>query len=205
MFLMTLSAHDALILLAILGAGAGLLALAPLLRVPYPILLVLGGLALGFVPGIPHVALRPDVVLGAILPPLLYSSAFFPSLRDLRRNVRPLSLLAIGLVLATTVSVAAVCHLLISGLSWPVSFVIGAIVAPTDAVAATAIAARLGIPRRLIALIEGESLINDATALVAYRFAGAAVLTGSFSLWHASWRFVVDVPGGLAICLAVGF
>src|SRR5438046_837840 len=139
------SAHEALLLLALLGAGASLLAVAPLLRVPYPILLVVGGLALGFVPGIPHVTLRPEVVLVAILPPLLSSAAFFTSLRDLRRNVRPLSLLAVGLVLATTVSVAAVTHLVISGLSWPVCFVIGAVVAPTDAVAATAIASRLGL------------------------------------------------------------
>jgi Na+/H+ antiporter len=199
------SAHASLVLLAILAAGAGLLALAPLLQVPYPILLVLGGLVLGFVPGIPHVALRPDVVLVAILPPLLYSSAFFTSLRDLRRNVRPLSLLAVGLVFTTTVSVAAVSHAAISGLSWPVCFLLGALVAPTDAVAANAIATRLGIPRRLTTLIEGESLINDATALVAYRFAVAAVLTGSFSLWHATWRFAVDVAGGIAIGLAVGF
>jgi monovalent cation/hydrogen antiporter len=199
------SAHDSLILLAILGAGAGLLALAPLLRVPYPILLVLGGLALGFVPGIPHVVLRPDVVLVAILPPLLYSSAFFTSLRDLRRNIRPLTLLAVALVFVTMLSVAAVCHAAISGLSWPVCFVLGALVAPTDAVAANAIASRLGIPRRLATLIEGESLINDATALVAYRFAVAAVVTGSFSFWHATWHFVVDVVGGVAIGLAVGF
>src|SRR5438128_3254313 len=202
---MTFSAHDALVLLALLMVGAALLVLAPLLRVPYPILLVLGGLALGFVPGIPHVSLRPDVVLVAILPPLLYSSAFFTSLRDLRRNVRPLSLLAIGLVFTTMLAVAAICHATIAGLSWPVCFVLGALVAPTDAVAANAIASRLGIPRRLRTLIEGESLINDATALVAYRFAVAAVVTGSFSLWHASWRFVVDVAGGVAIGLAVGF
>ena len=143
------SAHDALVLLALLAAGSGLLVLALLLRLPYPILLVLGGLAVGFVPGIPHIALRPDVVLVAILPPLLYSAAFFTSLRDLRRNVRPLSLLAVGLVLATTLTVAAVCHAVISGLSWPVCFVVGAVVAPTDAVAATAIASRLGLPRRL--------------------------------------------------------
>ena len=202
---MGFSAHDSLVLLAILAAGAGLLALAPMLQVPYPILLVLGGLVLGFVPGIPHVALRPDIVLVAILPPLLYSSAFFTSLRDLRRNARPLSLLAVGLVFATTLAVAAICHAAISGLSWPVCFVLGALVAPTDAVAANAIAARLGIPRRLSTLIEGESLINDATALVAYRFAVLAVLTGGFSLWHATWRFVVDVVGGVAIGLAVGF
>jgi monovalent cation/hydrogen antiporter len=199
------SAHDSLILLAILGAGAGLLALAPLLRVPYPILLVLGGLALGFVPGIPNVALRPDVVLVAILPPLLYSSAFFTSLRDLRRNARPLTLLAVVLVFVTTLAVAGVSHAMISGLSWPVCFVLGALVAPTDAVAASAIASRLGLPRRISTLIEGESLINDATALVAYRFAVVAVLTGTFSLGHATWRFVVDVVGGIAIGLAVGF
>ena len=202
---MGFSAHDSLILLAILGAGAGLLALAPLLRVPYPILLVLGGLALGFVPGIPHVALRPDVVLVAILPPLLYSSAFFTSLRDLRRNIRPLSLLAVALVFVTMLAVAAICHAAISGLSWPVCFVLGALVAPTDAVAANAIASRLGIPRRLATLIEGESLINDATALVAYRFAVVAVVSGSFAFWHATWRFFVDVGGGVAIGLAVGF
>jgi CPA1 family monovalent cation:H+ antiporter len=199
------SAHDSLVLLAILGAGAGLLALAPLLRVPYPILLVLGGLVLGFVPGSPHFALRPDVVLVAILPPLLYSSAFFTSLRDLRRNARPLSLLAIGLVFATTLTVAAICHAAISGLTWPVCFVLGALVAPTDAVSANAIATRLGVPRRIVTLIEGESLVNDATALVAYRFAVAAVLMGTFSLSHATWRFVVDVIGGIAIGLAVGF
>jgi Na+/H+ antiporter len=199
------SSHDALVLLALLAAGAALLTLAPLLRLPYPILLVLGGLAIGFVPGIPHVTLEPQVVLVAILPPLLYSGAFFTSLRDLRRNVRPLSMLAIGLVLATMLAVAGVCHVAISGLSWPVCFVIGAIVAPTDAVAATAIASRLGIPRRLVTLIEGEALINDATALVAYRFAVAAVVTGSFSLSHATWRFAVNVLGGIAIGLAVGF
>jgi monovalent cation/hydrogen antiporter len=199
------SAHSSLVLLAIIAAGAALLALAPVLRVPYPILLVLGGLALGFVPGIPHVALRPDIVLVAILPPLLYSSAFFTSLRDLRRNVRALSLLAVGLVFTTTVAVAAICHAAIAGLSWPVCFVLGALVAPTDAVAANAIAARLGVPRRLVTLIEGESLVNDATALVAYSFAVAAVVTGSFSLWHATWRFVVDVAGGIAIGLAVGY
>ena len=202
---MDFSAHDSLILVAILAAGAALLALAPLLRVPYPILLVLGGLALGFVPGMPHVALRPDIVLVAILPPLLYSSAFFTSLRDLRRNIRPLSLLAVALVFVTMLSVAAICHAAISGLSWPVCFVLGALVAPTDAVAANAIASRLGIPRRLATLIEGESLINDATALVAYRFAVAAVVTGTFSFWHATWHFVVDVVGGVAIGLAVGF
>jgi Na+/H+ antiporter len=202
---MSFSDHDALLLLALLTAGAGLLSLAPTLRLPYPILLVVGGLALGFVPGIPHPTLDPDIVLVAFLPPLLYAAAFFTSLRDLRTNARPLALLSLGLVLMTTVTVAAVAHTFVAGLSWPVAFVLGAIVAPTDAVAATAIASRLGIPRRLVHVIEGESLINDATALVAYRVAVAAVLTGSFSLWDASWRFVVSVLGGIGIGLAVGF
>jgi Na+/H+ antiporter len=202
---MSFTAQDALVLLGLLVAVAALLSLAPILQLPYPILLVVGGLALGFVPGIPHLTLDPDVVLVAILPPLLYAAAFFTSLRDLRANIRPLSLLALGLVMTTMLSVAAVAHTFIDGLSWPVAFVLGAIVAPTDAVAATAIAARLGLPRRLVALIEGESLINDATALVAYRFAVAAVLTGSFSLWNATWHFVLSVLGGIGIGLAVGF
>jgi CPA1 family monovalent cation:H+ antiporter len=199
------SAQDSLVLLALLVAAATLLVLAPVLRIPYPILLVLGGLGIGFVPGAPHIALQPEIVLVGFLPPLLYSGAFFTSLRDLRTNARAISLLSVGLVLATMLTVAAVCHTFIAGLSWPICFVIGAIVAPTDAVAATAIASRLGLPRRIVALIEGESLINDATALVAYAFAVAAVVTGTFSLWHATWRFGVDVAGGVAIGLAVGF
>jgi CPA1 family monovalent cation:H+ antiporter len=201
----TLSAHNAILLWLLVVAGAGLLTLAPILRIPYPILLVLGGLALGFIPGLPRPVLNPEIVLVGILPPLLYSSAFFTSLRDLRRNARPLALFTVGLVLATTVAVAAVCHTFISGLSWPVSFVVGAIVAPTDAVAATAIASRLRVPRRLVALLEGESLINDATALVAYRFAVVAVLTGTFSLGHAIWRFAFDVAGGIVVGVAVGY
>jgi CPA1 family monovalent cation:H+ antiporter len=201
----TISAHDSLVLFALLVGGATLLVLAPITRIPYPILLVLGGLGIGFIPGVPHYELKPEIVLAGFLPPLLYSGAFFTSLRDLKTNARAISLLAVGLVLATMLTVAVVAHAAIEGLSWPVCFVIGAIVAPTDAVAATAIGSRLGLPRRLVTLIEGESLINDATALVAYSFAVAAVVTGSFSLWHATWRFGVDVAGGIAIGLAVGF
>src|SRR4051794_15197558 len=143
-----MSAHDSFVLLALIVAGTALLVLAPLLRIPYPILLVLGGLGIGFVPGAPHLELQPEIVLVGFLPPLLYASAFFTSLRDLRTNARAISLLAVGLVLATMLTVAAVCHAAIDDLSWPVCFVIGAIVAPTDAVAATAIGSRLGLPRR---------------------------------------------------------
>jgi Na+/H+ antiporter len=199
------SAEDSLVLAGLLAAAAALLAGAQVLRIPYPILLVLGGLGLSFIPGIPRIELAPDLVLVAILPPLLYGSAFFTSLRELRTNVRSISLLAVGLVLMTMLSVAAVAHAVVPGLGWRGAFVLGAIVSPTDPTAAAAIAERLGLPRRLIAVIEGESLVNDGTALVAYRVAVAAVVTGSFSLAEASGRFVLSVAGGIAIGLAVGY
>jgi monovalent cation/hydrogen antiporter len=192
-------------LLAVLAAAAGLLALAEPLRVPYPILLVLGGLALGLTPGMPSFELPPDLVLLGILPPLLYGSAFFTSLRELRANAGQIGFLAIGLVLATMLVVAAVAHTAIPGLDWPTAFVLGAILSPTDPTAATAIAQRVGLPRGLVSLIEGESLVNDGTALVAYRFAVVAVVTGSFSLADAAGRFVINVAGGIAVGLAVGF
>ncbi len=175
---MGLSHHDTLVLLGLLVGIGGLVALSPLTRIPYPIFLVLGGLALGFVPGLPQVTLRPEWVLVGILPALLYASAFFTSLRDLRRNMRSIGLLAIGLVAVTVVTVALVAHAWI-GLPWAAAFVLGAVVAPTDPLAASAIFERLGIPRRLVTLIEGESLVNDATALVAYRVAIGAVVTGT--------------------------
>jgi monovalent cation/hydrogen antiporter len=201
----TFSEHDSLVLAAILVAVALLLVAAQFVRVPYPILLVVGGLGLSFVPGIPTVELPPDLVLVAVLPPLLYGLAFFTSLRDLRENVGPISLLAFGLVLTTVLAVAAVAHEMIPGLGWPQAFVLGAIVSPTDPTAATAIAERVGLPRRLVSLIEGESLVNDGTALVAYKFAVAAVLTGSFSLADAAGSFVWNVIGGIAIGLGVGY
>jgi monovalent cation/hydrogen antiporter len=203
--------------IAALGAGtewvvlAGLAALAVLIisssftAVPYPIWLVLGGLALGFLPGIPTVELDPDLVFLIALPPLLYAAAFFSSLRDLRANVRPISLLSIGLVIATTLAVALIAHAMIDDLSWGAAFVLGAIVSPTDAVAATAIARRLGVPRRVVTIVEGESLVNDATALVVYRVAVVAVVTGSFSLLDAAGEFVLSATGGIAIGLAVGW
>jgi monovalent cation/hydrogen antiporter len=199
------STADSLVLVGLLAAAAALLALAELIRIPYPIPLVLGGLVLGFVPGMPRIELPPDIVLVAVLPPLLYGAAFFSPLRELRTNAKPIGLLAIGLVLTTTVAVAAVAHAAIPGLDWPTAFVLGAIVSPTDPTAATAIAQRLGLSRRLVALVEGESLVNDGTALVAYRFAVAAVVTGSFSLAAASGRFVLNIVGGILVGLAVGF
>jgi monovalent cation/hydrogen antiporter len=199
------SAADSLTLVGVLAAAVALLALAEVLGVPYPIPLVLGGLALGFMPGMPEIELPPDLVLVAVLPPLLYGTAFFTSLRELRANMAPIGLLAIGLVLLTMLAVAAIAHAVIPGIDWPTAFVLGAIVSPTDPTAATAIAERVGLPRRLVGLIEGESLVNDGTALVAYRFAVAAVVTGSFSLLEAGGRFVLNVAGGIAVGLAVGF
>jgi monovalent cation/hydrogen antiporter len=197
-------AHEVLLLLAFLVAVGGLMVAAPLLNLPYPILLVLGGLVLGFLPGLPEIELPPELVLIVFLPPLLYAAAFFTSLRDLRANVRPITLLAVGLVLATTVSVAAVVHTVI-GLPWNAAFVLGAVVSPTDPVAATSMAGRLGIPRRVVTIVEGESLVNDATALVAYRVAVAAVVAGGFSLAGAGARFVLGALGGVAIGLGVGY
>src|SRR3954471_584751 len=177
--------------------------LARAIRLPYPILLVLGGVGIGFVPGVPDVHLDPDVVLLLFLPFLLYGAAFFSSLRDLRANVRPIGLLAIGLVVATMLTVAVIAHMVI-GLSWPVSFVLGAVVSPTDPVAPSEILRRLEAPRRIVTVIEGESLINDWTALVLYKFAVAAVVTGSFSLLDAGGQFVLNGLGGVAIGLVVG-
>jgi monovalent cation/hydrogen antiporter len=197
--------HDQLILLALLGVLALFLIAAPLLRVPYPIFLVLGGLALGFVPGMPSITLPPDVVLVAVLPPLLYLSAFRTSLRDLRSNGRAILILAIGLVVATTVTVALVAHKAVDHMSWSAAFALGAVVAPTDPIAATAIMRRLGVPRRLVSIIESESLVNDGTALVLFRVAVVAALTGEFSVWDISWRFAWAVVGGVAIGMVVGF
>ena len=194
-----------LLLLVLMVAVGGLSVLAGTIRVPYPILLVLGGLVLGFLPGVPPAELPPDLVLVLFLPPLLYQAAFFSSPRDLRADTRTITLLAVGLVLATMSAVAAVAHTLVGGLSWAAAFTLGAIVSPTDPLAATAIARRLGVPRRLVTVLEGESLVNDATALVAYRLAVGAVVAGSFTLWEAGVQFVGRGIGGVAIGLAVGW
>ena len=191
-------------LLALLVSAAALLILAGPLRIPYPILLVLGGLALGFGPGVPRVTMPPEVVLIGILPPLLYVTAYFTGLRELRQNLRPITLLAVGLVVMTTFGVAVVAHA-ITDLPWAEAFVLGAIVSPTDPIAATAIGRRLGVPRRLIDIVEGESLVNDGTALVLLRTAIVAAVAGTFSPWEAGWRLVLNIVGGIAVGLAVGY
>ena len=175
------------------------------LGIPYPIMLVVGGLLLGFVPGLPQPQLAPELAFLIFLPPLLFAAGYFTSLRDFRADLRAISLLAVGLVLVTIVAVAVVLHLLLPDLPLAAAFVMGAIVAPPDAVAATAIARRIGLPRRIVTILEGESLINDATALVAYRVAVAAVLSGSFSLVDAGLSFVGVAAGGVVAGLVVGY
>jgi monovalent cation/hydrogen antiporter len=188
---------------ALLVSVALLNALANWWQVPYPIVLVLGGLVLGLVPGIPEVELDPDLVLLIFLPPLLYSGAFFADLNALRQDTRVISLLSIGLVLATLV-VGAAAHFAFD-LPWAVAIALGAIVGPTDPIAATTILRRLGIPRRIVNVLEGESLVNDASALVIYKVAVAAAVGGSFSVAEAGLRFVLAVAGGLAIGLLAGY
>jgi CPA1 family monovalent cation:H+ antiporter len=198
------TAHDELALFYLLLALGALLVAAAMRRLPVPVLLVCGGLILGFVPGLPRVELPPDLVLVAILPPLLYSAAFFTSLRDLRANLRPISLLSFGLVGATMTGVAVVAHAWL-GLSWPVAFTLGAVVSPTDALAVTEIAGRVAMPRRIVAILEGESLVNDGTALVLYKAAVGATIGGSFSLLSTSAHLVLNVVGGIAFGLGVGY
>ncbi|MCW3022861.1 MAG: Na+/H+ antiporter [Conexibacter sp.] len=197
--------HGELVVLLVLVGAGGFLLLAERTQIPYPILLTLGGTLLAFVPGVGKFALDPNIVLVAFLPPLLYAAAFFTSVHDLRANAVPIGFLAIGLVTLTTVTVAVVAHAFVDDLSWPAAFVLGAVVSPTDPVAATEIAVRSRAPRRLITIVEGESLINDATGLIAYKFAVAAVLSGTFSLADAVGSFVVSAVAGIAIGLAVGF
>jgi Na+/H+ antiporter len=193
-----------IVIAALFVSAAGLNALANFVGVPYPIPLVLGGLLLGLLPGLPDVQMDPDLVLLVFLPPLLYAAAFFADLHALRVDARVISLQAIGLVLATAGIVAVIGHELLD-LTWPMAFALGAIVSPTDPAAATAIMRRVGAPRRLVNILEGESLFNDATALVALKVAVAAAVGEGVSAGHTVLDFFAEAGGGIAIGLAVAF
>src|SRR4029453_14023940 len=171
--------------------------------IPEPVLLVLAGLAVALVPGLPEVELDPELTLALFLPPLLYWAALHTDLQDLRDNLRPIALLAVGLVLVTTAAVAALAPV-VFGLPLAVAVVLGAIVSPPDPVAATAVCGRLGLPRRMVTILEGEGLLNDATALVLYRVAVAAAVSGTFSIGRAGGELAVAGVGGSAVGLAVG-
>jgi Na+/H+ antiporter len=171
---------------------------------PYPIALVVGGSVLGFVPLVPRLPFDPEIILVLVLPPILYQAALLTSWRDFAAAIRTISLLAIGLVAATTLAVGAALKFLIPDIPWAAAFAFGAIVSPPDAVAATAILSRMNIPRRVVTVLEGESLLNDAAALVLYKFAVAAVLTGGFSLLDASVQFVGMAAGGVVLGILTG-
>lgn len=193
-----------LVLLSLV-AIIGLELLAKRLRLPPAAAFLVGGIAMAFLPGLPAVALDPDLVLVVFLPPLLMDGAYFSVWDEFRRNLRGILMLAIGAVLFTTLAVGVLVHLAAPGLPWAACFALGAIVSPPDAVAAKAVLERVALPRRLMALLEGESLLNDATGLVLYRFAVAAALTGAFSMHHAAVEFGVLAVGGVAVGVGIGF
>jgi Na+/H+ antiporter len=192
------------LLIGLLAAVAVAVRLGGRTAIPEPVLLVLAGLAVALIPGLPEVELDPELTLALFLPPLLYWAALHTDPRELREALRPIGLLAIGLVLVTTAAVAVLAHAAF-GMPWAVAVVLGAIVSPPDPVAAVAVAGRLGLPRRLVTILEGEGLLNDATALVLYRMAVAAAVAGSFSLGEAGVELALSAVGGVAVGLAVGF
>lgn len=195
---------DLELVLSLLAIMLILVVLARRINLADPIVLLLAGLGLAILPIWPEVELDPDIVFTVFLPPILFAAAASTSWRDFRRQFAPISFLAIGLVLATMVCIAAVAHTIIPGLNWASAFVLGAIVSPPDAVATVAIVQRIGVPRRIVTVLEGESLVNDATALVSYRFAVVAAVTGVFSFWEAGLNFVYDVAGGLLAGFVIG-
>jgi CPA1 family monovalent cation:H+ antiporter len=193
------------VLLLLLTLMTALIAIARRGTLPYPIVLLVAGLAISLVPGLPDLRLEPDVVFLLFLPPILVSAAFYTPIRDFKRSIRPILLLSIGCVLFTTIAVGLVMHALIPALPLAAAFALGAIVAPPDAIAATAIAQRLGLPQRLVTVLEGESLVNDATALIAYRVAVGAAVGGAFSLSQAGLDFVVNAVGGALVGLVMAW
>ena len=192
-----------LILVCLVGVAV-LAIVARRIRVPYPILLTIGGVILALIPGLPEIHLEPELVFSLFLPPLIYPAAVYTSWRDFRANVRPILLMATVLVLITMAATAGVFHSL-TGLPLAVAFVFGALISPPDAVAALSITQNLRVPRKIIVILEGESLINDATSFISFRFAVAAAMTGSFSLGQASLQFLFVATGGVCVGLAVGW
>ncbi|MBV8151550.1 MAG: Na+/H+ antiporter, partial [Candidatus Eremiobacteraeota bacterium] len=191
------------VLLGLLGVSIPLIALARRANISYPIVLILGGLLLGFIPGLPPIALDPNLVLVIFLPPLLYWEAITAPTDVIRANWGQIWVLAFGLVVFTDLIVAVVAHAAIPHLTWALAFVLGAIVAPTDELASAPVLERLQMPRHLIAIVQGESLLNDASALILYVFALGAVVTGTFSLGRAVFALVVAVLGGIVLGLIV--
>jgi len=197
--------HGAELILGLLIAVAALVTIARGTGIAYPILLLVGGLALGLVPGLPRFEFEPELIFLIVLPPLLYIAAYFTPIRNLRENAVTISALAVALVVATALAVAMTVRALVPGVPWSVAIALGAIVAPPDAVAATAIASRLGLPRQIVTILEGESLLNDATALTIYRIALAVAAGAQFSAGEAAVTFSGALLGGAVIGLLVGW
>ncbi len=196
---------QASLLVTFLALVVVLAVLAKRLRIPYPISFTIGGIGLAFTRHLPRPHIEPDTIMLLVVPPLLYSAAWSTDWIALKRNARPIALLAVGLVIFTMLVVAVVVHAVLPEFTWPLAFTLGAIVSPPDAVAAEAIFERLAIPKRVAAIISGECLMNDATALVLYRFAIAAAVSGTFSLARASVAFVVVAAGGILVGIAIAF
>jgi Na+/H+ antiporter len=194
-----------IVVLGLLAAVVGLSALSQRTRIPSPTLMVLAGLAIALLPGQMQIPLKPELVLMIFMPPILYGAAWDTTWHDFWRNIRPISLLAVGLVFVTMAAVAGVAKLLIPEMPWAVAFVLGAIVSPPDAAAATAVCSKLRVPKRIITILEGESLVNDASGLIAYKFAVAAALTGVFSWADAGIQLVQSGIGGIAYGVLVGW
>ena len=193
------------LVLGLLIAVAALVTIARHLEIAYPIFLVIGGLVLGLIPGLPRVQVDPDLIFLIVLPPLLYIAAFYTPIQSLRANLGTISSLAVGLVIVSASAVATAAHALIPGIPWSAAFALGAIVAPPDAIAATAVTRRLAVPRRIVTILEGESLLNDATALTIYSIALAVAAGGVFSPSGAVVTFAGTILGGVVIGVAVGW
>lgn len=192
------------IVILILAIMIGLSAIADNIKLPYPILLIVAGIAVGFIPSIPDIELNPEIVFLIFLPPLLYDAAFNISYQTFKTNINTIGTLAISLVFITASGIAVVAHFMIPGMTWPLAFVLGAILSATDAVAAMSITKGLGISHSTNTILEGESLVNDASALVAYRFAVAAVTGAAFIFWKATLQFFILMAGGFVVGLVMG-
>ncbi|MFT4095411.1 MAG: Na+/H+ antiporter [Niabella sp.] len=192
------------VIIFILAIMIGLSALADKIRIPYPVLLITGGIAMGYIPVLPHVEIEPDIIFLIFLPPLLYDAAFNISFRLFRTNIHTISTLAIGLVFLTTAAIAVFARYVIPGMNWPLAFVLGAILSATDAVAAISATKGLGLSHKTTTILEGESLVNDASALVAYRFAVSAAGGTAFVFWKAGLSFLVTLAGGFLVGIVMG-
>jgi len=187
------------IIIFILAIVIGLSAFAHKIKLPYPILLVIAGIAIGFIPSMGEIEINPEIIFLLFLPPLLYDASFNISTKDFKTNINTISTLAISLVFLTTIGIAVVARYMIPGMTWPLAFVLGSILSATDAVAAISITKGLNLSHKTLTILEGESLINDASALVAYRFAVAAVMGSAFIIWKAALHFVLLLGGGFLV------